>query len=280
MQSVDMATQTKDRIQKTVLLGLGGLAVTALTAYCVSTGQNPVELAQAIAGADPEQILKDSVDYIDGLGPLGLLYFSAIYVLAELFAIPAIPLTASAGYLFGVGPGVGVVLFSATIAAGIAFIIGRLFLRQFIEEIISQSRKFRAIDEAISRRGFQLVLLLRLSPLLPFALSNYLYGMTKVNFWEYLAGTAIGFAPGSLGFVMTGQVGRELLDVETSGSSGMPWYGYAGGVGAVVVIGKVVAGVASKAIAEVEAEFDAKERAKEQAEREDELLVLRPDKNK
>ena len=72
----------------------------------------------------------------------------------------------------------------------------------------------------------------------------------------------------------------ELLDVETSGSSGMPWYGYAGGVGAVVVIGKVVAGVASKAIAEVEAEFDAKERAKEQAEREDELLVLRPDKNK
>ncbi len=40
------------------------------------------------------------------------------------------------------------------------------------------------------------VLLLRLSPLLPFALSNYLYGMTKVNLLEYLAGTAIGFAPG------------------------------------------------------------------------------------
>ena len=53
------------------------------------------------------------------------------------------------------------------------------------------------------------VLLLRLSPLLPFALSNYLYGMTKVNLLEYLAGTAIGFAPGSLGFVMTGQVGRD-----------------------------------------------------------------------
>ena len=52
----------------------------------------------------------------------------------------------------------------------------------------------------------QLVLLLRLSPLLPFALSNYLYGMTRVNFLEYLAGTAIGFAPGSLGFVMSGQV--------------------------------------------------------------------------
>ncbi len=61
------------------------------------------------------------------------------------------------------------------------------------------------------------VLLLRLSPLLPFALSNYLYGMTKVNFFEYLAGTAIGFAPGSLGFVMSGQIGRDLLGVEEAG---------------------------------------------------------------
>ena len=92
---------------------------------------------------------------------------------------------------------------------------------------------------------------MRLSPLLPFALSNYLYGMTKVNLLEYLAGTAIGFAPGSLGFVMTGQVGRDLMDSEAN-SSGLPWYAYAGGITAVVVIGKVVAGVAAKAIAEVE----------------------------
>ena len=35
-------------------------------------------------------------------------------------------------------------LFSATIAAGGAFIIGRTFLRQFVEEIIDGSRKFQA----------------------------------------------------------------------------------------------------------------------------------------
>lgn len=63
------------------------------------------------------------------------------------------------------------------------------------------------------------VLLLRLSPLLPFALSNYLYGMTKVNFFEYLAGTALGFAPGSIGFVMTGQVGRDLMGSEQGSRS-------------------------------------------------------------
>ncbi|KAJ1471680.1 snare associated Golgi protein-domain-containing protein, partial [Baffinella frigidus] len=116
-----------------------------------------------------------------------------------------------------------------------------LFLRQFVEGIIggsrkfaaideAVSRKFAAIDEAVSRKGFQLVLLLRLSPLLPFALSNYLYGMTKVKFGEYIGGTLIGFAPGSLAFVLSGKLGRELLDVSSGAGEGgvsqlhVPWW--------------------------------------------------------
>ena len=152
-----MAKETKEKIQSAVFKGLGGLALSGSTAYCVYTGQNPVEVIQAIASADPQEVLKNSVDYIEGLGPLGYVYFSLIYIVAEMFAIPAVPLTASAGYLFGVVPGTCIVLFSATIAAGGAFIVGRLFLRDFIEGIISKSRKFLAIDEAISRKGFQLV---------------------------------------------------------------------------------------------------------------------------
>jgi uncharacterized membrane protein YdjX (TVP38/TMEM64 family) len=48
-----------------------------------------------------------------------------------MLAIPAVPLAASAGYLFGVTKGTLVVLLSATIAAGGAFMIGRLALRQW-----------------------------------------------------------------------------------------------------------------------------------------------------
>ena len=44
------------------------------------------------------------------------------------------------------------------------------------------SPKWRAIDKSIAREGFKVVLLLRLSPLLPFALSNYIYGVTSVDF--------------------------------------------------------------------------------------------------
>jgi len=252
---IEQAENAEKQVQGFVLKGLSFLAVSLAAGYCLYSGQTPMEVIDSLSTIDPQKLLQDSVEYIDQLGPTGYLYFSLIYVVAEMLAIPAIPLTASAGYLFGVVPGTCVVLVSATIAAGGAFLIGRLFLREWVEGLISKSRKFAAIDEAISRKGFQLVLLLRLSPLLPFALSNYLYGMTKVNFAEYLLGTIIGFTPGTLGFVLTGQVGREIVGV---GEGGLPWYAYAGGLAGVLAIGKVVAGIASKAIEEVEAEAEMK----------------------
>ena len=60
----------------------------------------------------------------------GCIYFSSFYVLAEILAIPAVPiLTASSGYLFGTVLGTATCLFSASIAASISFVIGRTFLR-------------------------------------------------------------------------------------------------------------------------------------------------------
>ena len=64
-------------------------------------------------------------DKVEAMGPAGVAYFSAVYIAAEILALPAVPLTASAGYLFGAVEGTAVVLFSATIAAGVSFLIGR-----------------------------------------------------------------------------------------------------------------------------------------------------------
>lgn len=60
-----------------------------------------------------------------------------VYILAEILAVPAVPLTASSGYLFGLLPGTLTVLTSATIAASISFYIGRTFLRSWAQDIIS-----------------------------------------------------------------------------------------------------------------------------------------------
>jgi hypothetical protein len=67
-QSVDLARDAKERVQSTVFKVLGGLALSFADGYCIYTGQNPVEVVESIVNADPQQALKDSVEYIESLG--------------------------------------------------------------------------------------------------------------------------------------------------------------------------------------------------------------------
>ena len=74
------------------------------------------------------------------------------------------------------------------VAASIAFLIARYFARERILKLVEGNKKFLAIDKAIGENGFKVVTLLRLSPLLPFSLGNYLYGLTSVKFVPYILG--------------------------------------------------------------------------------------------
>ena len=129
-------------------------------------------------------------------------------ILAEILAIPAVPiLTASSGYLFGLLPGTATCLFSAVVAASISFVIGRTCLRGYVESVLADNPKFRAMDRAIDKGGFKLMLITRLSPLFPFALSNYLFGASSIQFPNYFFGTVLGFLPGTFAYVYAGSVG-------------------------------------------------------------------------
>ena len=176
-----------------------------------------------------------------------------MYIIAEVLAIPAVPLTASAGYLFGVSTGTLVVLVSASIAASISFVIGRTLLRTTVEEAMTNYPEFKKMDKAIGKEGFKLMLLLRLSPIFPFALSNYLYGATSITFKNFFWGTLLGFAPGTLAYVYTGVVGKALT---IGGDGAQPWYVYAGGA---VVLGgllKLLVDVAGNIVQEIEDEAE------------------------
>ncbi|XP_021903418.1 uncharacterized protein LOC110818751 [Carica papaya] len=129
--------------------------------------------------------------FIDGYGPAGYALFVAVYAGLEILAIPAIPLTMSAGLLFGSVIGTIIVSISGTVAASVAFLIARYFARERILKLVEGNKKFLAIDKAIGENGFRVVTLLRLSPLLPFSLGNYLYGLTSVKFVPYVLGRSV-----------------------------------------------------------------------------------------
>jgi uncharacterized membrane protein YdjX (TVP38/TMEM64 family) len=194
---------------------------------------------------DPTSSLEAVVQSVEAMGPYGFLYFGTVYTVAEILAIPAIPLTASAGYLFGVKEGTAVVLASASIAAAISFLIGRTFLREYVEKALENYPDFKKIDKAIGKEGFKLMLLLRVSPIFPFALSNYLYGVTSVRFWPYFWGTMIGFTPGTIAYVYTGEMGKALT-LDSAGTQ--EWYVYVGGLALLSGFLKIAADVASSFI--------------------------------
>jgi len=78
------------------------------------------------------------------------------------------------------------------------FLIARYFARERILKLVEGNKKFLAIDKAIGENGFKVVTLLRLSPLLPFSLGNYLYGLTSVKFLPYVLGRLVSISFSSL----------------------------------------------------------------------------------
>jgi uncharacterized membrane protein YdjX (TVP38/TMEM64 family) len=144
-------------------------------------------------------------------GNWGVALFMVVYVVATVLFFPASVLTIGAGFVFGVLLGTVIVSISATTGAALAFLIARYLSRGTIERKVSSDHKLKQIDRAIGEQGAKLVFLLRLSPLIPFNVSNYFYGLTAVKFWPYVLATWIGTFPGTLLYVYLGAAGRAGL---------------------------------------------------------------------
>ncbi|KAJ7546358.1 hypothetical protein O6H91_08G037100 [Diphasiastrum complanatum] len=193
-------------------------------------------------------------DFIEGYGPAGYAIFVAVYAGLEVLAIPAVPLTMSAGLLFGTVTGTIIVSISGTIAATLAFLIARYVARERILKFTEGNKKFMAIDKAIGENGFRIVTLLRLSPLLPFSLGNYLYGLTSVKLLPYVLGSWLGMLPGTWAYVSAGAFGRALFDESESKLPGGPEQVWTLGLGllATVVAATYVTRLAKDAVKDME----------------------------
>ena len=141
---------------------------------------------------------------------------------------------------------------ASTLGACAAFWVGRTVARGWIEQKAAAKPRFQAIDRAVGREGFKIVLLTRLSPIFPFNFQNYAYGLTRVAFWKYALASWVGMLPGTLMYVYIGS-GLQSLTEATSGEVSGGWVDRAflfGGLAIAVVVAVGVARVARRALRE------------------------------
>jgi uncharacterized membrane protein YdjX (TVP38/TMEM64 family) len=157
------------------------------------------------------QWLRSFNDWVGQMGLAGIFIFVAVYAGATVLLAPGAILTIGAGFAFGLWKGFLAVSAGATLGASLAFLVARFVARDKIEAMASKSTKFQRIDNAIGKQGAKLVFLLRLSPVIPFNLSNYFYGLTAVKFWPYVLVSWIGMMPGTFLYVYIGTAGKAAV---------------------------------------------------------------------
>ena len=158
--------------------------------------------------------------WIESLGGWGPAVFALIYVVAAVALVPGGLLTIAAGAIFGLLWGFIAVSVGSTVGASLAFLIGRYGARTAVREQTAKYPKFAAIDRAIDEGGWKIIAMLRLVPMFPFNVGNYLLGLTPVKFWSYALASWIAMMPGTLVYVYLGHVGRKSVEA-AAGEDGL-----------------------------------------------------------
>ena len=190
------------------------------------------------------------VAWVRGAGILGVLVFSGVYVAASLALLPGSALTLGAGFAYG--PWIGVLIASpiSVVAALLGFWIARGVGRSWVERRTAQDPRFARLQRAVAARGFRLVLLLRLSPLVPFNLLNYGLGLSDIKTRDYVLASFLGMLPGTILYVYVGSLVTNVSALAAGRVPGGPLQSalYWGGLVASVILGIVITRAARTAL--------------------------------
>ncbi|MEX0745477.1 MAG: VTT domain-containing protein [Phycisphaeraceae bacterium] len=179
---------------------LGSLAVIVLSLFALARLLPVESVVQALAG------------WIEGAGIWGPIAFILLYVAFTVFMLPGSILTILAGVVFGLLWGTVTVSIGSTLGVAATFLIGRYLARDAVAKKVQNHPRFAAVDRAVGEGGWKIVALLRLTPVVPFNVQNYLYGLTAIRFWPCVLASWLAMLPGTFLYVYLGYAGRAGLE--------------------------------------------------------------------
>ena len=198
-----------------------------------------------------QELLRTALVWVDSKGTVGIFAYCLIYILACVFLLPGSILTLGAGAIFGVVKGSIIVSVASTAGASAAFLVGRHLARDWVSGKVQDKPRFKSIDEAVAGEGWKIVGLTRLSPIFPFNLLNYAFGLTKVSVKDYVLASWIGMIPGTVMYVYMGSLAGDLASIGAStgtDKSPVQWALTIAGFIATVVVTVLVTRIAKKSL--------------------------------
>jgi uncharacterized membrane protein YdjX (TVP38/TMEM64 family) len=200
-----------------------------------------------------DERLPGFVEWVRAHGATGALLIGLAYALATVLMVPGSLATLLIGAVYGPWLGTALVSPASVLGATVAFLLGRTVMRPPIEARMAQSTRFAALQRAVERQGFKIVALVRLSPIFPFVVVNYAFGLTRVSLRAYVLGSFLGMLPGTLMYVYLGSTAGDVALIASEGLGETGWQGTLlrwGGLAATVVATLYVTRVARRALAE------------------------------
>lgn len=199
---------------------MGRQRVSSSTGHCLAVAGALVGVCLAWLLFPVAEAFALLADWVRGRGAWGVLGFALVYVVVVVSLAPASALSILAGAIFGTW-GIPIVVASAAIGANLAFLASRHLVRKKVEYVAQRQRWFAATDRAIREEGWKIALLLRLSPLVPFGLQNYLMGATGITLRAYAGATLVGIVPGTALYVYIGTLGHAAIVGEDVGAASL-----------------------------------------------------------
>lgn len=147
---------------------------------------------------------------IDDAGPVMPLAFIGVHVISSLLFVPRAIMAGVAGTLWGFAEACLWSLIGATAGATAGFLLARYLNGGLI--VPETMKRVGPLLQRAEAGGWRTIMLIRLVPFLPHALTNYTLGLTRVRLVDFVVGSFFGLFPHTFVFINFGITGRRVLD--------------------------------------------------------------------
>ncbi|CAN5444813.1 hypothetical protein BH20VER3_BH20VER3_13230 [soil metagenome] len=198
------------KVRRAIFIQIGGLALVGVL-FVVASRYFP--LADWVAQGQQK---------VMHLGAWSAISYPLLYAACNILLLPGGLLSMGGGFFFGLWWGFLIILIGNVSGAAISFFLSRWIGRRWLRRKLLRNATLEALEPAVEREGWKIILLSQLHPLFPTSLLNYLYGLTTIRFRTCILWVALGQAPGLFLYAYLGTLGQLGLNLMRGKSHPQP----------------------------------------------------------